>query len=93
VGPHPLDEGIPAEIETGESLLGELAFDHILGSDPRVIGAGKPECPPAAHALEADQYVLDRVVETVTHMQRRRDVRRWHHDHVRLAGPGGVTLG
>ena len=93
VGPDPLDERVAPQIEASEALLGEQSLDHVLGGDAGVVGAGNPEGPAPAHALEADQHVLHGVVETVTHVQHRRDVRRWHLDHVGLAGAGGMGLG
>ena len=58
----------------------QLPFDHHLGRDAGVIGAGLPQHVAAAHALEAAENVLQRVVERVAHMQRARHVRRRDHD-------------
>ena len=87
VGPDPLDERLPAEVEAGEAFLGEQSLDHVLGGDAGVIGARNPERPAAAHPLEADQHVLHGVVEPVTHVQHRRHVGRRHLDDVGLGAP------
>ncbi|MER8595675.1 hypothetical protein NKH33_29700 [Mesorhizobium sp. M1182] len=44
-------------------LLHKLALDHHLRGDAGVIHAGLPQHVLAAHALEAHQNVLQRVVE------------------------------
>jgi hypothetical protein len=84
VGPHPLDERLPAEVEAGQAFLGEEPLDHVLGRDPGVIGARHPERAAPAHPLEPDEDVLHRVVESVTDMELRRDIGRRHLDDVRL---------
>ena len=57
-------------------LLHELALDNDLRRDAGVIGARLPEHVPPAHALEARQDILQRVVERMAHMQRAGDVGR-----------------
>ena len=47
----------------------QLALDHHLRGDAGMVGARLPEHVLAAHALEAAQNVLQRVVERVAHMQ------------------------
>jgi hypothetical protein len=86
VRPHPVHERLAAEIEPGQAFLGQEPLDHVLRGDARVVGARDPQRAPAAHPLEADQHVLHRVVETVTGVELRRDVRRRHLDDVRLTG-------
>ena len=51
---------------------------------PGVVGAEDPLGPPPAHAVVADQRVLDRAVERVAHVQRAGDVRRRDRDRVVL---------
>ena len=51
---------------------------------PGMVGAGLPEHVAAAHALEAAQHVLQRVVERMPHMQRAGDVGRRDHDAIGL---------
>jgi hypothetical protein len=57
-----------------------LPLHHHLRSDAGVISAGLPEHIAPAHALEAAEDVLQRVVERVAHMQRARHVGRRDHD-------------
>ncbi len=70
-------EGVTAHVPAADVALGgKLALDHHLGGDARVVGAGQPECGLAPHALEADQHVLQGVVQGVADVQRTGDVRR-----------------
>ena len=69
------------------AALGQTPLDDHLGGDARMVRARLPQRIAAAHALEADQRVLDRERQRVTHMQRARNVGRRHHDRVgRFAG-------
>jgi hypothetical protein len=70
-----------------------LTLDHHLRRDAGMVGAGLPQHVAAAHPLEAAQYILQRVVECVAHMQRAGDIRRRDDDregfciaHVGTAG-------
>ena len=63
-----------------------------LRGDAGVIHAGLPEHVLAAHALEADQHVLQGVVERMAHMQRAGDVRRRNDDAIRLGGLAIINL-
>jgi hypothetical protein len=67
--------------------LHQLALDHHLRGDAGVVGARLPQHVLAAHALEAAQNVLQRVVERMAHMQRAGDVRRRDDDAIGLARP------
>ena len=62
----------------------ELALHHHLGGDAGVIGARLPQRVAPAHALEADQNVLQREGERVAHVQAAGHVGRRHHDGVGL---------
>ncbi len=84
-GPDPLEELLaPERAPAGFLALHELALDHHLGGDAGVIGAGLPEHVAAAHALEAREHILQRVVERMPHMQRAGDVGRRNDDAVGL---------
>ena len=98
-GPHPVDELLASEVAAADAALRELALDHHLGGDAGMVHARLPQHVLAAHALEADEDVLQRVVERVTHVQRAGDVGRRDDDgegfRARLgasAGPEGVGL-
>jgi hypothetical protein len=97
--PHALQELLASHGAAGRLLaLQELAFDHHLGSDACVVGADLPQYVAAAHALEAAQHVLQRVVERVPDMERTGDVRRRDDDGVGLGvsplrPPGAKRLG
>ncbi len=84
-GPHPLQELLTPERAPARLLaLHQLALDHHLGGDAGVIGAGLPEHIASAHALEAGQHVLQRIVERMPHVQRAGDVGRRDDDAERL---------
>jgi hypothetical protein len=91
--PHPLDERVAAQIESGESLLGQQPLDHVLRGDSCMVGARNPKRPPPSHPLEPDEHVLHRIVEAVAHVEDRRHIGRRHHDDVGLGGPGSMALG
>ena len=89
----------PMVAAVGAALGRELALDHHLGGDAGMVGARLPEHVLAAHALEAAEHVLQRVVERVAHVQRAGDVRRRDDDRVGLGrgavrppGPEGLGL-
>ena len=57
--PNAVEEFLAAEVITGKAFLNaQLLFDLYLGRDAGVIGAGKPKCGIALHALIARQYIL-----------------------------------
>ena len=74
--------------------LHHLPLDHQLRGDAGVVRARLPQHVLAAHALEAAQHVLQRVVERVPHVQRARHVGRRDDDAVGLGlgalGPAGL---
>ena len=70
------EEGLAAHLDAAHLALGELAFDDELRGDAGVIGARLPEHVLAAHALEAGERVLQRVVQRVPDMEVAGDVRR-----------------
>ena len=97
--PDPADELLAADLAAMDLALHELPLDDHLGGDAGMIHARLPEHVLAAHALEADQDVLQRIVERMAHMQRAGDVRRRDDDGERLgvvrsagAGPESLRL-
>jgi len=74
--PHLVDEVLAAVIGALVLLRLELAFDHHLRCDARMVGADDPQSILAAQPLVPDQNVLQRVVERVADVQRAGDVRR-----------------
>ena len=91
--PHALDEGLAPDLLAARALLLQRALHLLLGRDPGVIGAEDPLRPPPAHALVADEGVLDRAVERVAHVQHAGDVRRRDGDRVVLVRrPLGIRV-
>ena len=83
--PYELGELFTAEIVTGKSLLlAEIFFYLDLGCDTCVVGSGHPERAITAHALEADDGILQSFIESVSHVKLTRNVRRRNHDGERL---------
>ena len=99
-GPDLLEEFLaPERAPVGLLALHQLPLDHHLGGDAGVVGAGLPEHVAPAHALEAAEDVLQRVVERMPHMQRARHIGRRDHDGIgfgvapfRPAGAEGARL-
>ena len=83
-------EFLAAHVAARFSLLGQFAFDHHLGRDARMIGAGLPERVKAAHPVPADQHILQRVVEGMAHMQNARHIGRRDHDGIGLGPRFGI---
>ena len=50
-----------------------------------MVGAGLPERVVTAHAVIADQGILQGMLEGMPHMQGAGDIRRWQHDAVAVA--------
>ena len=67
--PHFFQEFLAAQADAAHLPLGQLALDDQLGGDAGMVGARLPQHVLAAHALEAGQNVLQRVVEGVADMQ------------------------
>ena len=63
----------------------ELAIDHRLRRDPRVVCPRHPERLKSLHPMRTDQNVLDRVVERVTEVQGGGDIGWGDEDGVRLS--------
>ncbi len=90
--PHALDERLAAEVEPRRALPAQLPLDDRLRRDAGVVESGLPERVEAAHAVPADERVLDRAVQRVAHVERARDVRRRDRDDVRVARPVRVGV-
>ena len=84
--PHALDERLAADFLAASALVLERALDLCLRRDPGVVGAEDPFRSLSAHPVRADQAVLDRVVQRVTHMQRAGHVWRRDRDRVVVLG-------
>ena len=85
--PDAVDERLAAEIVARLSLGLQLALDHHLRGDSRVVGSRLPEGVLALHPGEADQDVLERVVERMPHVKAARDVGRRDNDRIGGAVP------
>ncbi len=86
--PGSLYECFPTQVEARLAFGGEALLDHVLRRDPGMVGPGQPLGSAAAHPLEANQHILDDVVERVPDVQHVGDVGRGDDDDVRLAiGP------
>ena len=68
--PDLVDEVLAAHRPALDLAFGELALDHHLRGDAGMVHARLPEDVLAAHALEADEDVLKRVVQRVAHVKR-----------------------
>ena len=92
--PGIFQELLAGEVALPYALLGE-AVNHLgLGGDAGVVGAGHPAGVLAVDACLAHKYILNGIVEHVTHVQHTRHVWRRNDYGVRLApvGPGAKQL-
>ena len=90
--PDHLKELFAPDVVPGQPLLfAQVLLDLDLRGDPGVVGAGDPERIVTLHPAIADQNVLQRLVERVSHVQLPRDVRGRDHDRKRRLL--GVVLG
>ena len=78
--PHALDEFLASKADARDALAGQVAFDHQLRGDTRMICPGKPERVEAAHPLPPHDDVLQCIHEGVADMQAASDVRRRNDD-------------
>ena len=94
--PGALKEALATHVVLGKALCAHSLYNLCLGCDRGVVGAGEPECAEAAHALVADENVLQGVIQGVTHVKLTRDVGRGHDNSEGLFGfvgrGGEVTL-
>ena len=82
--PAGVDEGVTAHLEAGLPLRLELLVDLRLSGDARVVGAENPAGRATAHAVVADEGVLDGVVHGMPHVQDAGHV-RWRDDDCAVA--------
>ena len=90
--PALLHEALAPEVAVVDPLVGEEANHDALQRDRRVVVARLPESVEVAHAVPADERVLARGVQGVTHVQPAGDVRRRQADHERLARVVGLGV-
>ena len=62
-----------------------------LRRNRRMVGARHPASIPAQHPRPAHQYILDRIVEHVPHVQHTGHIGRGNHNRIRLT-PSGTEL-
>ena len=84
VFPHTLNERVAPEILTSFAFRSDGSLNYVLGGDTRVVGTRQPKRLAPPHALEADEHVLQRVIQAVPHVQHVCHVWRRNHDHIRL---------
>ena len=85
--PHLLDETFAPQrvARVAVAFLREIARHHHFGGDAGVVAAHLPQGVVAAHAVVADQCVLQRVLERVAHVQGAGDVGRRQQDRKSLS--------
>ena len=84
--PDALNECVAAKLFARAAFFDQFLFNLCLRGDPSVVCAEDPLRVLAAHAVEANQRVLNRAVERVAHVQRAGHVRRRNRNRVVLGG-------
>ncbi|MNC35878.1 hypothetical protein D3C75_843760 [compost metagenome] len=85
--PHLVDKGVAAHVAAADIASGgQLALNHHLGGDARVVGAWQPQHGLALHPVIAGQDVLKCIVQRVADVQRARHVRRRNDDRIGVCG-------
>ena len=72
--------GAGAEARQHDPLLGKLSFHYHLGGDTGMVGAGLPQHVATAHALIADENILQGEGQGMAHVQAARHIGWRHHD-------------
>ena len=92
--PDAIDKGVAAHFAAARLLaFGELTLDDHLRGNAGMVHARLPQNVLATHALEADEDVLQRVVERVAHMQRAGDVGRRNDNAIGVGAFAGTGTG
>ena len=91
--PHARQERLAPHRLARGAFLAQQALDHHLRGDAGMIRARLPERVAALQAAPADQRILQREGERMTHVQAAGDVRRRDHDGVGRLVAGGVRAG
>ena len=79
-----LEEVLSCELILLNALLSKLLYHLSFRSNRGVVSARHPASVVTRYASTTDEYVLDRVIEHMPHMQYARHVGRWHNDRVGL---------
>ena len=74
--PDGFNKFFAAKVMAGNAFFGQITLNNHLGCDTGVIHAGLPENLFAEHTVIANQNILQRVVQRVSHMQNAGNVRR-----------------
>ena len=93
VGPVParIDELVTADLAARDALGSKLLVHLGLRGDASVVRSQDPARGTTAHAVEANERVLDGVIHSVAHMQLARDVGR-RDGHRAIADAGAATV-
>ena len=87
--PDTFNKFFTAEIVTVLALRVELTFHHHLCGNTCMVGARLPQGVVTIHAMQAGEGVHQRVLESMTHVQRAGHIGRRNHDAVGCACAGG----
>ncbi|CCX63430.1 uncharacterized protein BN785_00852 [Firmicutes bacterium CAG:791] len=81
--PALLKKALTAKICLGDALLLQLIDDLYLGCNGGMVGPGLPQCIIALHSLKADDDVLHRLIQRMSHVELTGNVRRRDHNRKR----------
>src|SRR5712692_10015020 len=91
--PYALDESLATELMAVLPLLGNLALDHVLRRDSRVIGPRQPQRVVALHPARAHDHVVQRNVERMPEMELAGNVGRRDYDRKDLVPSTRILTG
>ena len=89
---HQIHKGLAAQLRAMLPLGQQSLLHHGLGGDPRMVRPGHPQDFIPPHAMVPGQDVLEGVVERVSKVQGRRDVRGRHQQRVRRSVCGRIGM-
>ena len=90
--PGALKKSLATQIVAALALFFKLALNNILGSNAGVVCTGNPQGIIAFHTVIADNDVLQCIVQTVSHMEHARYVRRRNDDRICTGTFSTVTM-
>ena len=78
--PYTFDEFFSSKIVPVLAFFGERFFNCILRSDACMVGPGNPARFESGHPFPANEYILQRIIQNMSHRQNAGNIRRRNDD-------------